>query len=156
MAEESIIKDEVVAKIAKEDGCLVDDAGPIKMIPRDIRVIWIKCSLAANKLVDNGRLRIGWSNAKVNLLPNRRLQCFKCLKIVYTKKDVDRNDLCYNCRKKGHKAQGCSNRNKCILYEKTGWPSSLRIDREKCNAPISRVVILGKEGKLLKLKGRAV
>lgn len=34
--DESVTRSEVAAKIAKEDGCLVDDvtAGPIKMIPR--------------------------------------------------------------------------------------------------------------------------
>lgn len=99
MADELVTKDEVAVKITKEDGCLVDDAGPIKMIPRGIRIIWIKCPLVANKLADNGRLRIGWSNAKVNVLPNRRLQCFKCLKIGYIKKNVEA--IFAELRKKG-------------------------------------------------------
>lgn len=141
----SVTRDEVKQTISKETGCASDDinVGTIKTSPRGIGYVWIKCLLVkANLLGEKKRIKIGWASVRIDPLPVRRMQCFRCLKIGHTKArcddENDRSDLCYNCGQKGHKASACKGKVKYVLCEEAGKPYNHRLGGSRCLAPPSR------------------
>lgn len=130
----SVTKEEIKTAVAKESGCAPDDVtvGVIKNFPRRIGFVWVKCPLAeANILEKKKKIKKVWASVKINLLPVRRMQCFKCLKIGHTKarcdSDKDKSGTCYNCGQKGHKAITCKRRARCVLCEEAGSGSDHKV-----------------------------
>lgn len=141
----SVTREEIKQVMAKEGGCSLEDisVGNIRTSPRGVGFVWTRCPLAvANLLERQKRIKIGWSSVKVNLLPPRRIQCFRCLRTGHTKaccnERTDRSDLCYNCGQKGHKSTLCKEKTRCILCEEAGVASNYRIGGPKCFAPPSK------------------
>lgn len=141
----SVTKDEIKHSVARETGCAPDDisVGIIKTSSRGIGFVWVKCPLAeTNLLVDKKRIKIGWASVRVDPLPVRKMQYFRCLRIGHTKArcddETDRSGLCYNCGQRGHKATLCKGRTKCVLCEEAKKQHNHRLGRPKCQAPPSR------------------
>lgn len=93
---------DVALATAKKEGChgFLIRVGEIRRTLADSGSVWIKCPVAAaNKLATAGKVMIGWTAAKVELLPSRPLQCFKCFETGHTqalcKSQADRERLCY-------------------------------------------------------------
>lgn len=53
--------------------------GLIRRMFSGLNSVWVKCPLAAAiKVATEGRVRMGWTSARVRLLEARPVQCFKC------------------------------------------------------------------------------
>lgn len=71
----------------------------------------------ANRLVEAGKVKIGWSVCKLRFLTQPR-RCFKCFDfghIARVCKNIDRSDLCRRCGVKGHFAKLCDKTASCML-----------------------------------------
>ena len=75
---------EMVVAVAQAGGCRIGEitAGLLRTVPRSLGSVWLRCSLTtARKInaVEGGKLRLGWTAARVHPLLTHRLQCFKYL-----------------------------------------------------------------------------
>lgn len=112
--DDSIRPDELKYVVTQTGGCHESEVrvGPIRRNVDGLGIAWIKCPLsAANKIMERGRLQIGWANARIQMLETRPLQCFRCLEGGHVKDQcnskVNRSGKCYRCGEEGHKAQTC-------------------------------------------------
>ena len=78
------VKQEITTALALKGECSPDQVivGEIKRVmPRSMGTAWAKCPpSAARKIVQLGRITVGWSSSRVDILPPRPLQCYKCLR----------------------------------------------------------------------------
>jgi len=114
--------------------------GPIRAIGRGLGTAWARCPLAvANILSAAGRFKIGWTNARVEALEARPLQCFRCLGKGHVRaqcpSDVDRSAQCYRCGRPGHVARNCARPQQCPVCLDLGRPAGHRAGSRACNAP---------------------
>lgn len=76
--DDSITEQEVVEVVAETGDCAVKDVkvGQLRKMSNGMFAIWAQCPLAAAiKITKPGKVRIGWTVAKVELLKARPLQC---------------------------------------------------------------------------------
>lgn len=71
----------------------------------------MKCLLvAANKVVKTGRIRVGWTVARVEALAQRPLQCYRCLQKGHVRRRCpnpeDPSGNCYRCEDPGPGMRG--------------------------------------------------
>lgn len=137
--DDSVTKEEVAAAIAKVGGCSQEDIDI--GIPRPMRnglvMAWAKCPLAnAVTVARNGKIKVGWTVARVELLPARPLQCYKCWHFGHhqtkCQNPIDRSQLCYRCNKKGHSVNNCKNNLCCALCEEKGINANHKIGSIHC------------------------
>lgn len=87
--DDSITPQEVIKAIAQSGECREEDVtiGDIKhRTPRSMGVVWVKCpTTAVRKITQAGKITIEWSTARVEVLPTRPLQCFRCLQTGHVK-----------------------------------------------------------------------
>lgn len=98
---------------------------------------WAKCPLAvANTLSRRGTIKIGWSRARITVLPVRPLQCYRCLEGGHVREncpnDGDRSRRCFRCGKGDHIAQDCTAPLSCPVCTDLGLPSSHRAGSGAC------------------------
>ncbi|XP_020296328.1 uncharacterized protein LOC109861193 [Pseudomyrmex gracilis] len=113
--------------------------GPITQGRDRLGMTWACCPFeVAAKLANSGRLKVGWSSARVALLPGRKLQCFKCLEFGHVRQacrnEVDRTGMCYRCGKDGHLARNCKDVARCVLCADRSLPSGHRIGGDSCSS----------------------
>lgn len=99
----------------------------------------MQCPLAAAiKVTSTGKIRIGWTVARAELLKARPTQCYKCWEfghISYTcKNKVDRRGCCFNCGIAGYTVQACSETPCCMVCKSVGQPDGHRIGGPLCNS----------------------
>ncbi|KYN14462.1 hypothetical protein ALC57_13334, partial [Trachymyrmex cornetzi] len=103
-----------------------------------LNAVWVQCPLAcANRLLGDGRIRVGWTMAGMVPLAKRRLQCFRCFAVGHTRANcqsqVDRTSWCFQCGgNDGHKAAGCRKSPKCPVCAGRGLPSGHRAGASEC------------------------
>ncbi|KAG5318035.1 MOS1T transposase, partial [Pseudoatta argentina] len=144
--EDSVSQQEVASVVAKEGGCNADDikVGPIKRAPNGLGTVWAKCPLvAAIKVARLRKIRMGWTSTRIELLPDRPLQCYRCLEKGHVRaecrSEIDRTLSCYRCGSHGHRAIECDGSVNCPLCADAGLPSSHRIGGKATTIPrISR------------------
>lgn len=138
--EESISAAEIALAIATEGNCRSEDVkiGTKRMAPNGLWIVWVKCPLVvANILSRAGTVRIGWSTTRIEMLPERPLQCFRCLEWWHVRancpnSNTDRSGRCYRCGEGGHKAKDCLAPPRCPLCTDLGLPSSHRTGSGAC------------------------
>ncbi|XP_020296367.1 uncharacterized protein LOC109861223 [Pseudomyrmex gracilis] len=139
--DESVFADALVARLSSVEfgGCRVTDSkvGPMTEERDRLGAVQIKCPLeVATKVAEFGCLRVGWSSAKVALLPSRQLQCYKCLEFGHVrqscKNPVDRSDACYRCGKPDHLSCSCPGPAWCVLCANRELSSVHRLGGEAC------------------------
>jgi predicted nuclease with TOPRIM domain len=137
--DDSVVAEEVAAAVAAEGGCAVDAvrAGAVARSPNGSGSLLVSCPVvAAKKLVEAGRLTVGWISARVVLLEAKPLRCFKCLEqghvAVKCDRGVDRSKDCFRCGQGGHKARECSADVHCVACAKLGKPAAHYIGRRGC------------------------
>ncbi|XP_020299105.1 uncharacterized protein LOC109863280 [Pseudomyrmex gracilis] len=140
--EDSVTQAEVRDTVAMTTGCDPESVrvGPIRPT-RGLATVWVRCPLiAANRLSQLGRVCLGWSSARVELLQPRGLQCFRCLQSGHTRLQctalADRSTECYNCGETGHRARECRNPTRCSVCAALGREAGHRIGSRLCKAPV--------------------
>ena len=126
--DDSVTSEEVAAAVSRVGGC---DVGAIKVgeVRRDragLGTAWVRCPVAAAKKVSGGRLLVGFVSAKVTLLQQRVLRCFRCHETGHVAakcSGVDRSAHCFRCGRPGHKQASCSDVPHCPACEDAQRPS---------------------------------
>ncbi|XP_029176055.1 uncharacterized protein LOC114944330 [Nylanderia fulva] len=139
--DDSVGTDEVADVIATAGGCKPSEVkvGVIRPMTNGLFTVWAQCPLgAANKASSSGKIKIGWTVARIEILKARPTQCFKCwghghLRVKCTS-TVDRSRTCYRCGAEGHPALTCTNPVRCILCAEQGKDSNHRIGTRMCKA----------------------
>ncbi|KPJ00920.1 hypothetical protein RR46_01399 [Papilio xuthus] len=132
---------EVVEAVAREGGCVADNIRPGRLVfgPRGDGSLWLSVPVAAaKKVTDAGRVRVGWTSARVVLLPSRPTRCFRCLETghmgVTCPCEVDRSKLCFRCGKPDHRARDCSADPNCPVCEAAKKPAGHSVGGNGCVA----------------------
>lgn len=139
--DDSVADSEILDRISEIGGCSRSDIkmGQLRLLTSGLYAVWVQCPVdAIQSLVKAGRIRLGWTSARVVLLPPRRLQCYKCLEFGHVRASCpssdDRSGLCYRCGEAGHKAAVCSNRVQCPVCTSRGLTADHRVGSDKCSA----------------------
>ncbi|KMQ91209.1 gag-pol polyprotein [Lasius niger] len=84
-------------------GCLDEDirVGVIRPMANGLFTVWVQCPLsAAVKVANLGKVRIGWTSARVDLLEVRPTQCFRCWQFGHLRHSCQSKDdysgLCFS------------------------------------------------------------
>lgn len=131
---------EIKESLAQGGGCKAEDiqVGKIRISKDGLGTVCVRCPVeAVQKLIQVGRVIIGWSKTKIEAIEQRPLQCFRCLEIGHVKKmctsKENREHLCYRCGVSGHLAKECTAANpKCPLCEALGAPAAHRMGGSSC------------------------
>lgn len=128
---------EVVARMGECDACDVKP-GAIQPLRNGLGLVWVRCPMAAAiRVAECGRIRVGWTSARVELLDAKPLQCFRCLEFghakQYCRNPVDRSLLCYKCGREGHVAMRCDATPRCVVCADAGLTASHRLGSGECH-----------------------
>lgn len=109
------------------------NVGNIRPMRNGFFMAWIQCPLAvAAKVANIGKIKLGWSMARVELLEARPQQCYRCWEFGYTRNictsKVDRSLMCFKCGQTGHPYKECKNKLNCVLCAQKGKEANHRID----------------------------
>ncbi|EFN61255.1 hypothetical protein EAG_08358, partial [Camponotus floridanus] len=126
--DDSVTMQEVVEIIASMDTCNPDNikAGDIRWMPNGLGNIWVRCPVStANKVAATGKFKVGWTIARVEILPSRPLQCYRCWNYGHVRYSctsaVDRSSHCYRCGSSTHRINNCKAPTPhCIICEEKG------------------------------------
>jgi len=113
--EDSVSAAEIAEAVANQGQCQVGEVrvGPIRTGTNRLGTAWVKCPLvAANRVIRGGRLTIGWTRVRLELLPDRPITCFRCLRKGHVRAECpegeDNEGRCYRCGEPGHLAGTCT------------------------------------------------
>ncbi|XP_046972459.1 uncharacterized protein LOC124539205 [Vanessa cardui] len=120
------------------------DVERLHVDPCYMGMVRVTCSVAAaKKLSDAGRLLVGWSSARVYVLEQRPLRCYKCMGLGHTRIlcpfSADRGSLCFRCGVSGHKSAECTGKLCCAVCADAGKPSRHVMGSKECNPPSRKV-----------------
>ncbi|KAL0861199.1 hypothetical protein ABMA27_008767 [Loxostege sticticalis] len=143
--DDAVTAEEIAAAVAKLGDCPVEQVkvGTPRSDHTGLFASWVRCPVAAAKKVVDGRLLVGWVAARVKLLPNREMRCFKCLEAGHVQAvcpvEVDRSRQCYRCGQLGHIAADCTNEPHCTLCAAADKPAGHRVGSKACKAPPHKI-----------------
>ncbi|KMQ92347.1 gag-pol polyprotein [Lasius niger] len=151
---------EVKDVVISYGGCLEEDikVGIIRPMANGLFTAWVQCPLgAAMKIANNGRVNIGWTSARVDLLGAMPTQCFRCWQFGHLRHTCQSKDdfsgLCFRCGGSGHAARHCDAPPNCKLCSMAGRAANHRLGSNLCPAVKTPV---GKEGAIAAAGSSAV
>ncbi|CAF4928727.1 unnamed protein product [Pieris macdunnoughi] len=105
--------------------------GEVRQDKTGLFAVWVKCPVEAAKKLSEGRLLVGWTSARVTVLQQRELRCFRCLQAGHVAArctaEIDRSKSCYRCGQPGHRASVCSSKPQCPLCIAAGKTADHRL-----------------------------
>ncbi|XP_026830961.1 uncharacterized protein LOC113563491 [Ooceraea biroi] len=136
-----------IAKVGKGDSKDIR-TGRISRTRMGTAIIWALCPLTvAMEAAKRGKIRIGWTSARIELLQARPIRCFRCMETGHVRdrctNTTDRTGMCFKCGIIGHKAVDCANKPHCPICEKSGYNANHRVGSEIClqNKRSRRIVV---------------
>ncbi|XP_059047805.1 uncharacterized protein LOC131843207 [Achroia grisella] len=145
--DDSATAEDVVAAVVRQGGCaeLSVKAGEVRRTPSGVGTVWVRCPVAAAKaLIEAGRVKVGWTMARVQSLDPRPMRCYRCLLTGHVGRRCtageDCSDKCYRCGQGGHKAARCAEPSpKCWYCAAANRKSDHRVGSTKqCRLPKAR------------------
>lgn len=143
--DDSATPEKVAMAVVRASGCLLSSVkvGAIQSGPRGVGSTTVHCPVdAAKKVIDAGRLLVGWSSVAVQALEQRPLRCYRCLGMGHTSAlcpaKEDRSKLCYRCGVEGHLAAGCNGTVRCAVCADAGIPSDHIMGGKSCRPTPAR------------------
>jgi len=143
--DEAVTAEEVVAVVAARRVAKLDEVrASIIRSASGMGVAWVRCPVvAADDLARAGRIRIGWSTARVEVAVARPSYCFKCWREGYVAARCsgkeDRSRTCYRCGVAGHTTSACQAAPCCLLCTEAGRKADHRMGGIGCNLATGRV-----------------
>lgn len=134
--DDSVTTMEITTVIAGIGGCNLDEVhtSEIKTMRNGMGIAWSRCPLNASiKVAANEKIRIGWTNIRVELLKARPLQCYRCWETGHVKENckstIDRSMKCFRCGS----ANNCdSTYPKCAVCSTKGLNDRHRMGGNTC------------------------
>lgn len=140
---ESVTAEEVASVVASLCECTPEEVsvGPIRAMRSGLGMAWAKLPLgAAIKATTEGRIRIGWTIARIELLKARPLQCHKCWQYGHVKFACKSSEnflgACYNCEEHGHQVRMCSAQPRCAICQGSSRAYQHRLGGPACQSRI--------------------
>jgi hypothetical protein len=140
--DDSVSVEELRGALAEKAGCPPEKmrVGAITTGVRGMGAAFVSCPVeAAAKLVEGGRVVVGWCSATIQALEQRPMHCHRCMQKGHTKilcpSKKDRSGLCYRCGTEGHLAASCSAPYKCAVCADRGLPTAHKMTGPQCTAP---------------------
>ncbi|XP_068994243.1 uncharacterized protein [Neodiprion pinetum] len=137
----SVSTEELTRTLAEQGGCKVEEVrvGVPRRTPNGLYSAWAQCPLrAAVAVAKKGKVKIGWTTARVELLEARPRQCYKCWGFGHIgsmcKASTERRAACYRCSAEGHQARDCTANPKCAVCEGRGIDSAHRMGSGRCTS----------------------
>lgn len=141
--DESVTTSEIAGALADLGGCSIMDVriGSIRTMSNGLGMVWAQLPVsAAAKVTSEGRIRIGWTVARVELLKVRPLQCFRCWSFGHVqnlcRSVVDRRGACFKCGQQGHMANVCRNLAHCVVCHDSGFEAAHRLGGPQCASQV--------------------
>lgn len=139
--DDAVDSEDVKRAVASAGCCTMEEirVGPIRTAANGLGSVWIQCPVGtANKIAPPNKLRIGWTNVRVELLTDRPLQCFKCLELGHVQikcpNTADRRGGCYRCGQANHKIRDCTAPPKCLTCLGKGLKSDHKTGGVACRS----------------------
>lgn len=139
--DDSVSPQEIVSAISEAGGCTEMEVktGPLRPMRNGLNIVWAQCPLnAANRIAAVGRIRIGWSSARVESLGVRPKQCYKCWEFGHVRgmcrSQTDRTGHCFQCGAHGHSIATCTAPPQCVLCREGGRNWEHRLGSVRCEA----------------------
>lgn len=143
--DESITPNEVREVLACKGQCSTEEVrvGNIRKVSSGLGTIWAKCPLVpANRIAEAGKIQVGWTAARVEMLADRPLQCYKCLERGHVAQrcpsNADRSGRCYRFGEVGHQARGCTREIKCPVCADNKLPTNHKVGSLACQSARKR------------------
>lgn len=134
-------------------GCFATDirVGEIRYSQRGNGAAIVQCpAVMANDLVAEGRLKLGWSFVRVELVPAKTQRCYKCWEsghfLSNCKNEIDRSNNCFNCGEAGHKAKECAEKPCCPICKARSIPFDHQCGRDVCSMLAKPAAVRGRVG----------
>lgn len=139
--DDSVTQNDICEAIANVGNCKAQDikVSPIRKSRSGLGMAWAQCPLlAAIKVSDLVRIRIGWSSVRAELLEPRPIQCYRCWRFGHVRSmcssDIDRTGHCFNCGGTDHLATNCLNKPSCMICKDGGINFDHRLGGVACNS----------------------
>ncbi|XP_067208762.1 uncharacterized protein [Linepithema humile] len=153
--DDSVTIGEVKEAISKIGSCDVVNitCSALRHMRGGLGVIFLQCPIAAAvKVLEKGKISIGWSTIGVEALKSRPMQCFRCLAVGHTIQRcpsvVVRRFDCYKCGQVDHKAQDCKNKIVCPVCLERGLNADHMVGSAVCKpVPPKRIDTLNSVNK---------
>lgn len=137
--DETTDREEITKEIIRICECGEDDirVSNIRRTMRGTGIAWVVCSVeTAIKLLEKGRVRIGWATVRCETANTRPLRCYKCMETGHSRyncrSSIDRSGNCFNCGELGHTANNCANKPRCMVCKQYGKPHGHRMGGNEC------------------------
>lgn len=110
---------------------------PISRMRDGMGIAWVHCPLEyAVAIAAVGRITIGWTAVRLELLKKRPVQCFRCWRFGHVRNNcrsaMDRTGLCFRCGGSDHSVRDCAERLRCLVCVELKKEHAHRLGSPRC------------------------
>ena len=140
--DDSVTKEKVASAVVNASGCTIDaiTVSELRLGPRGMMTAVVRCPCEyAEIIATKGRILVGWSAAKIQVLEERPLRCYRCLALGHARPQcpstIVREHLCFRCGCEGHKSYTCRAEPRCMICTDAKRPSGHLMGGAECRPP---------------------